>query len=706
MADLDVQIYYARKKWTTEISPLLERERERGERGVDEAGEDCDDLLHLAATLSSLYPPPPSPSPLPRGLVESWVGGRLPISARIDEAWAGWEGGETAAGEPLAALAAAAHRAGLAALLLAESRAWLTKHLKEVTANLLAEAEDENEVELHPVLTEAVDDATAFLRTIFPPKASPSPSAALSLMRRGLGEARLPSLMDAVASFPDSTPALLDVRTCMADLGGWQRVGTALADAFSRRLLQPGAATNLIVDVYVCTVRALLFLDPAGALLLLAGEPVRAYLRSRPDTIRYVASSFLDDESELFEEFAGGGSLGDGFDAGSDSEDDVLRGKAAREAADPLESTWTPAPRGAAGALRGRRADIVALLVDVFGGADAFLAEYSTLLAERLLQVRGEGATEADLRAVELMKARFGETSVRTIGVMLKDAQDSARLNASLNAPGVQVSVVSGEFWPKAVGGVRLTTVAEEDERISAEMSDFAAKYAEVMAPRKLCWVPSMSDVLVEMCFPGEEGEAEVEDGANEPIQVLLPLAHGKTLAAFDGVEVVEASESVPIESLRWLQSRKMVRAVTLEADEETGAEEAVGFVLTDPRRRGVEVDERGIINLVTRQGPATLLVDADEESDDEDLEGLEEWEGDGEGDEGNDEEMWEEAQQFVTAMLTNLGPLPVERIHIMLGQFVDDFGATVDEVRHFLADMVDDGKLLHRPSGEYALKQ
>ena len=55
----------------------------------------------------------------------------------------------------------------------------------------------------------------------------------------------------------------------------------------SQRLLKPGADTSNIIQVYVCTIRALRHVDPSGVLLEAVSEPMRAYLKARSDTVRH-----------------------------------------------------------------------------------------------------------------------------------------------------------------------------------------------------------------------------------------------------------------------------------------------------------------------------------------------------------------------------------------------------------------------------------
>jgi anaphase-promoting complex subunit 2 len=66
-----------------------------------------------------------------------------------------------------------------------------------------------------------------------------------------------------------------------------------------KRLLHPGVHTEQILEVYVATIRVLRLIDPPGVLLHQVAEPIRRYLRARPDTIRVIVAALVGDTREL-----------------------------------------------------------------------------------------------------------------------------------------------------------------------------------------------------------------------------------------------------------------------------------------------------------------------------------------------------------------------------------------------------------------------
>lgn len=100
------------------------------------------------------------------------------------------------------------------------------------------------------------------------------------------------------------------------------------------------------------------------------------------------------------------------------------------------------------------------MVIDIYGTKDVFAHEYCSLLAERLL-TQLDFNPEREIRHLELLKLRFGETLLRKCEVMLKDISDSKRINAHIHNDqsslaaaiddksfNVSTLILSSEFWP------------------------------------------------------------------------------------------------------------------------------------------------------------------------------------------------------------------------------------------------------------------
>jgi anaphase-promoting complex subunit 2 len=89
--------------------------------------------------------------------------------------------------------------------------------------------------------------------------------------------------------------------------------------------------------------------------------------------------------------------------------------------------------------------------------------EYRVLLAEKLLSRVGYDV-EKEIKTIELLKLRFGESALHICEIMLKDIQDSRRINnnikkqegklprssAALSADAIDSTILSHLFWPNS----------------------------------------------------------------------------------------------------------------------------------------------------------------------------------------------------------------------------------------------------------------
>lgn len=105
--------------------------------------------------------------------------------------------------------------------------------------------------------------------------------------------------------FPDSRPAIDDLKICLEKIDLRVYLVKSLKDVLEKRLLHPGVNTRDILTGYVAAIKTIRHLDNTGVLLETITEPVKQYMRSRQDTVRCVASALTDDgPTDLAEELA------------------------------------------------------------------------------------------------------------------------------------------------------------------------------------------------------------------------------------------------------------------------------------------------------------------------------------------------------------------------------------------------------------------
>ena len=73
----------------------------------------------------------------------------------------------------------------------------------------------------------------------------------------------------------------------------------------------------------------------------------------------------------------------------------------------------------------------MSMLVQIYGSNELFVTEYRFILADKLLK-RDDFDTDKEVRTLELLKLRFGESSMHACEVMVKDIADSKRVNTTI----------------------------------------------------------------------------------------------------------------------------------------------------------------------------------------------------------------------------------------------------------------------------------
>lgn len=104
-------------------------------------------------------------------------------------------------------------------------------------------------------------------------------------------------------------------------------------------------------------------------------------------------------------------------------------------------------------------ADIISMLVNIYGSKDLFVSEYRALLADRILTNFSYDVSN-ERRYLELLKRRFGESHLHLCDTMLKDVQDSQRMNRHIkdqfvdggdttdDATDFNAFILSAVYWP------------------------------------------------------------------------------------------------------------------------------------------------------------------------------------------------------------------------------------------------------------------
>ena len=506
------------------------------------------------------------------------------------------------------------------------------------------------------------------------------------IVRQSLASLRISELFDIIVDFPDSMSALDDLAECLRHTQQHSELIGALGRAISRRLLQPGATTANIIQVYISMIRALQRLDQSGLILEALSEPVRSYLKARGDTVRQIVTSLTDPESS------------DWLDPTIDVE--KMQAPQPSDLYDDENSStrWEPAPMqsdaggttiglGAGSAVStggfGSSVDVLTILVNIYGSKALFVNEFRTMLADKLLTSTADADTEREVRNLELLKKRFGDSAMQTCEVMLTDVAESRRLSQSISRHFggepiggsafcmLDVMVTSRLCWPQLP-----SETFEFPSEIASEMARFEKQFMHLRAPRKLVWRPSLGFVTLDVHFPDQT----LQNVTCTPLQATILLK----FADRDAWTISELAESLRVDpsTLRrrlgfWLQ-RGIVQKVAHDGEEDVfEAASSLGAANSLRAAADDEEDASAASSLREEQLAAEMRV----------------------------------YEQYVVGMLTNLESLPLQRIHNMLKMFVPASGneqgydRTEQELQRFLNHLVENGKL-ELSGGQYRVRK
>ena len=176
---------------------------------------------------------------------------------------------------------------------------------------------------------------------------------------------------------------------------------------------------------------------------------------------------------------------------------------------------WTPDPIDALanatndGSHTSSKSNIITMLVNIYGSKDLFVNEYKSLLGDRLLSTFSFNM-EKEIRNLELLKLRFGDSNLFSCEAMLKDISESRRINANIleqfrqkeitsieslqniSAANLKCLILSEQFWPK---------LKEEKVEMSSELKaiqdKFISCYEAFKGNRTLIWKNNLGQVSI-----------------------------------------------------------------------------------------------------------------------------------------------------------------------------------------------------------------
>ncbi|XP_034932254.1 anaphase-promoting complex subunit 2 isoform X2 [Populus alba] len=485
-----------------------------------------------------------------------------------------------------------------------------------------------------------------------------------------LQDLRISKLFEIIVDYPDSSPAIEDLKQCLDYTGQHSKLVESFISALRYRLLTAAV-----------------------------GEPIKDYLRGRKDTIKCIVTMLTDG--------TGGNPNGSGI-TGDSLLEELNRDEESQEnvgADDDFNTddkqawvnaaSWVPDPVEAdplKGSRNQRKVDILGMIVGIIGSKDQLVNEYRVMLAEKLLN-KSDYDIDSEIRTLELLKIHFGESSMQRCEIMLNDLIDSKRTNHNIKAtiksaqtgsePAetgasmdiLNATILSSNFWPPIQDEALIVP-----EPVNQLLTDYAKRFHEIKTPRKLLWKKNLGTVKLELQFEDRTMQLSVA-----PIHAAIIMQFqdqtswtSNRLATVIGVPVDVLNRRINF----WISKGILT--------------ESLGKDLNDHVFTLVE----GIVDAGKNSGSTGSC---------EELLG-----GDEEGERSVasvEDQIRKEMtiyEKFIMGMLTNFGSMALDRIHNTLKMFcVADppYDKSLQQLQSFLSGLVSEEKLELR-DGMYFLKK
>ncbi|KHN17913.1 Anaphase-promoting complex subunit 2 [Glycine soja] len=472
-----------------------------------------------------------------------------------------------------------------------------------------------------------------------------------------LQDLRIAKLFEIIVDYPESSPAIEDLKLCLEYTGQHSKLVESFISALRYRLLTAGASTNDILHQYVSTIKALRTIDPAVHLEI----------------------EELNRDEEIQENA--------GVDDDFNTDDRQAWINAMRWQPDPVEADPLKGSRNQ------RKVDILGMIVSIIGSKDQLVHEYRTMLAEKLLN-KSDYDIDSEIRTLELLKIHFGESSLQKCEIMLNDLIGSKRTNsnikATINQPSqtsvevgdnaismdaISATIISSNFWPP---------IQDEPlnlpEPVDQLLSDYAKRFNEIKTPRKLQWKKSLGTIKLELQFQDRE------------IQFTVAPVHASIIMKFQ-------------DQPSWT-SKNLAAAIGIPADV---LNRRINFWIS----KGIIAESQGAdssdhVYTIVENMAETSKNGASTGCAQELLGGEEEEERSVASVENQLRKEMTVYEKFILGMLTNFGSMALDRIHNTLKMFCiadPPYDKSLQQLQSFLSGLVSEEKLELR-DGMYFLKK
>ncbi|KAH0790742.1 anaphase-promoting complex subunit 2 [Histomonas meleagridis] len=375
--------------------------------------------------------------------------------------------------------------------LIPQFRSLIVKHIKNECLTVVDKFSDNYEESALAASLEALSNLIKKYQNRFPDIIKEKRHLKQSIYKKVIS-LRSNQIFDIVTLYPDSEPALIDLKKCCSQTSAFKTVAETTVKIFITRLLHLGASTSDIVTQYISAIQALNIVDESGGLTRAVSPPIQQYLTTRNDLLDTIVNRILEDDTLVASDIS----------AQKPNDDDVIREANAQK---DLDLSWNPEPlhshiKDPESLIHGASdSDALALLLHVYGSVSSFITQLEKELSRRIETSAGF-RFDNEVRAIELLKKRFGSQSFMKCEVILKDVADSKHLAITFDCDNVQPLIISHMYWPP---------IPNESLKLPNEISEEIHRYTEefehLKHPRKLKWHNTVGTVELELEFEEDE---------------------------------------------------------------------------------------------------------------------------------------------------------------------------------------------------------
>ncbi|KAI0536462.1 Cullin family protein [Xylaria digitata] len=497
-----------------------------------------------------------------------------------------------------------------------------------------------------------------------------------------LATLRINELFDIVINWPNSEGGIEDLRFAVTTPQRRLQLTDAFSAALQNRLLHPGRSTLEILRTYIAMIRTFHKLDHSRVLLDRVAYSLQLYLCTREDTVRIIVSGLLSTPKEVNSEVRKT-KLVELVELLYDP--DQYRSERQDEEWDDL--TWVPPPVDAGSNYKRRKSeDVIGTLISALGSPEVFIKEFQNIIGERLLSE--QTSFDQEVGVLDLLKKRFGESSLQACDVMIKDIQDSRRLDGVIqrgvpNQPevsqtwNIHAKILSRLYWPE---------VSEENFELPSEVATMQKTYESIFEhlkpSRKLKWLNHLGQATVEL---------EFED------RTITEMVHTYEAAVINAFSEENASSWSFDELWMKVQIDEDLLSAALQSWEKKQVlrRQHDGRYVVIERLSDVTKSPSAGYSSMAAPSTSATTVDAIQTPPRKVKSGISE----------KEKEKRTMYWQFIVGMLTNSSPaMPLNNIAMMMKMLIQDgFPWSNEELQEFLAEKLGEGEL-ELVGGKYKL--